>query len=123
MFYVKIVDLSTTVTYQIPFAVCRSDVWFLISEGGPKSGKGPRGESNPSEPAGNGDTSFYGYTYSLTLALVGGRGGSNGPPWFFANNSRKARRIAAKLAVPPHVNQLDTYCENFKSMSCQVIKL
>ena len=35
----------------------------------------------------------------LTLALVGG-GGRMDPPWFFANNSRKTRRIAAKLTVP-----------------------
>ena len=39
------------------------------------------------------------FTMKLTLALVGG-GGRMDPPWFFANNSRKARRIAAKLAVP-----------------------
>ena len=32
MFYVKVVDLSTT--YQMPLAVCRFDVWFFISEGG-----------------------------------------------------------------------------------------
>ena len=32
MFYVKVVDLLTT--YQMPFAVCRSDVWFFRSEGG-----------------------------------------------------------------------------------------
>ena len=50
------------------------------------------------------------------------RGGSNGPPRFFANNSRKTRRIAAKLDAPL-LDQFDTYCENFKSMSCQVIKL
>ena len=35
--------------------------------------------------------------FLLTLALVGG--GSNGPPWFFANNSLKTRRVAGKLAV------------------------
>ena len=34
----------------------------------------------------------------LTLALVGGVGWT--PPWFFADNSRKTRRIAAKLTVP-----------------------
>ena len=34
MFYVKLVDLSAT--YQMPFAVCRSDVCFLKSEGGLK---------------------------------------------------------------------------------------
>ena len=34
---------------------------------------------------------------SLTLALAGG---SNGPRMVFANNSRKTRRIAEKLAVP-----------------------
>ena len=32
MFYVKVVDLSTN--YEMQFAVCRSDVWFLRSEGG-----------------------------------------------------------------------------------------
>ena len=45
MFYVKVVDLSTT--YWMLFAVCRSDVWFFISEG---CRKGPRPESNLSEP-------------------------------------------------------------------------
>ena len=50
MFYVKVVDLLTT--YQMPFAVCRSDVFFFISEGGPK--RPPlRLESNLSEPARN----------------------------------------------------------------------
>ena len=52
MFYVKVVDLSTA--YQTPFAVCRSGVWFLISEGGvggPKSPPPP--ESNLSESARN----------------------------------------------------------------------
>ena len=34
MFYVKVVDLLST--YKMPFGVCRSDVWFLRSEGGPK---------------------------------------------------------------------------------------
>ena len=34
MFYVKVVDLS--MTYQIPLAVCRFDVWYLRSEGGRK---------------------------------------------------------------------------------------
>ena len=33
-FYVKVVDLSTA--YPMAVAVCHSDVWFLISEGGPK---------------------------------------------------------------------------------------
>ena len=56
----------------------------------------------------------------LTLALVGG--GRMDPPWFFANNSCKTRRIAAKLTVPSRY-LFYTYCENFKSMSCQVIKL
>ena len=35
MFYVKVVDLATT--YQIPFAVCRSYVWFLRYEGAEKA--------------------------------------------------------------------------------------
>ena len=26
------------------------------------------------------------------------------PPWFFENNSRKERRIAAKLSVPSQIN-------------------
>ena len=43
----RVVDFSTT--YQMPSAVCRSDVCFL-SEGGPKD---PRPESNLSEPARN----------------------------------------------------------------------
>ena len=33
-FSTKVVVLSTN--YQAPFAVCRYDSWFLISEGGPK---------------------------------------------------------------------------------------
>ena len=48
-FYVKVVDLSTT--YQMPFAVCRSDVWFSRSEGGAENP--PRPESNLSEPVRN----------------------------------------------------------------------
>ena len=31
-----------------------------------------------------------------------GVGGRMDPPWFFANNSRKTRRIAAKLTQPSH---------------------
>ena len=34
MFYVKVVHLVST--YQMLFGVCRSDVWLLKSEGGPK---------------------------------------------------------------------------------------
>ena len=34
MFHAKFADLSTT--YKMPFAICRSDVWFLIYERGPK---------------------------------------------------------------------------------------
>ena len=34
MFMLKVVDFSTP--YQMPFAICRSDVWFFRSEGGPK---------------------------------------------------------------------------------------
>ena len=48
MFYVKVLDLSKT--YQMPFAVCRSDVWLSRSEEGRKETPyGP--ESNLSEPA------------------------------------------------------------------------
>ena len=40
------------------------------------------------------------HAFILTFAHVGGGGGSDGPPWYFANNLRKTRRIAAKLTVP-----------------------
>ena len=55
----------------------------------------------------------------------GGAGGRTDHPWFFANNSRKTRRIAAKLDVPSrwpiwHTVKISSQC-HFRSSSYDVI--
>ena len=48
--YVKVVELSTT--YQMPFAVYRSDMWFFRSERGPKGEKAPAQNQTFQSPPG-----------------------------------------------------------------------
>ena len=94
-FFIKVVDLSTS--YQMPFAVCRSNVCFLISEGGRK---GPRPESNLSKPARN----------RINMCTEGG----------IACTATCFSRISQKrpCAAPPnlgylHTNRKYTLCANF----------
>ena len=56
----------------------------------------------------------------ITLALVGG---SNGPPHGFSRITRVKRGGSPQNLLYPRVDQFDKYCYNFKSMSCQVIRL
>ena len=56
----------------------------------------------------------------LILALVRG---VERTPHVFSRITHVKRRGSPQNLQYPRVHQFDTYCENFKSMSCQVIKL
>ena len=68
------------------------------------------------------DNYLFSTAFVLTLALVGG-GGSNGPPHGFSQITRVKGGRSPRNLQYPRFDQFDTYCENFKSMSCQAIKL
>ena len=51
------------------------------------------------------------------------RGGVGWTPMFFSQITRVKRGGSPRNLQYSRVDRFDTYCENFKSMSCQVIKL
>ena len=62
-------------------------------------------------------------TGKLTLALVRGGVGWTSPHHGFSPITRVKRAGSPRNVQYPRIDRLDTYCEDFKSMSCQVIKL